>query len=108
MTQQPAIPTDPRDLPVAPGLQTTYEILTGVAWTLAAVAGAVLVTMCVIWLNSAVDPYEREWPRILWAAVVAPLTAAGGIGITANRVVRRAAARAATRRDPDTGTVAGE
>jgi hypothetical protein len=106
--QHPAVPTDPRDLPVDPGLQTTYDILVGVAWTLAAVAGAVLVTMFTIWLNSAVDVYSRVWPVNLWAAVVGPLTAAAGLGITANHVVRRATARAAIPPEPGSDTVTGK
>jgi hypothetical protein len=106
--QQPAVPTDPRDLPVDPGVHTTYDVLVGVAWTLASVAGAVLVTMFLIWLNSSVDVYSRVWPVSLWAAVVGPLTAAAGLGITANHVVRRATARAAIPSEPGPDTVARE
>jgi hypothetical protein len=106
--QQPAVPTDPRDLPVDPGLQTTYDILVGVAWTLASVAGAVLVTMFIIWLNSSVDVYSRVWPVSLWAAVVGPFTAAVGLGITANHVVRRATARAAIQPKLASDTAAGK
>jgi hypothetical protein len=106
--QQPAVPTDPRDLPVDPALQTTYDMLVGVAWTLASVAGAVLVTMFIIWLNSSADVYSRVWPVSQWAAVVGPLTAAAGLGITANHVVRRATARAAIPPEPGFDKVAGE
>jgi hypothetical protein len=106
--QQPGVPTDPRDLPVDPALQATYDMLVGVAWTLASVAGAVLVTMFIIWLNSSVDVYSRVWPVSLWAAVVGPLIAAAGLGITANHVVRRATARAAIPPEPGSDTVGGK